>query len=77
MAESRLEGDELTAEALAESLGIPLRTTRRWLASWYRLGVSGVRMVPSRGRTGLAFRASADLPARWLACELPAPRLAA
>lgn len=67
------QGDDLTADDLALAIQQPPRTVRRWLAGWHALGVAGVRTVPSPGRGGVSYRVSADLPARWLACELPSP----
>lgn len=77
MVELRLHGDTLDARSFALAIGVPFRTVARWLAAWRALGVEGVRTVPARGSAGVAYRISPDLPARWLACELPAPRLAA
>lgn len=69
-----IAGADLTADEFARVARVPRRTAQRWLAAWAQLGVEGVRRVPSKGRTGLAFRASPDLPERWARCELPAPQ---
>lgn len=74
MAEVRPQDAELDARGFALAIGEPYSTVIRWLAAWLSLGVCGIRQVPSRGRTGLAFRASPDLPERWARCELPAPQ---
>lgn len=73
VAEVRPQDAELDARSFALAIGRPYRTVARWLAAWLALGVEGVRVVPSRGSAGMAFRVSADLPARWLACALPSP----
>lgn len=77
VAEVRLQDAGLSAHGFALASGLPYSTAARMLAAWFALGVPGVERVPSRARGGLAYRVAPDLPARWLACELPAPRLAA
>lgn len=63
----------LSLAELALSIGQPYRTVARWVAAWHALGVPGICVVRARARGGLSYRVSADLPARWLACELPSP----
>jgi hypothetical protein len=62
---------ELTLVQAAEAMGIHARRLRRWLASWLAQGVAGIRKVPHPG--GYAYAIAADIPERWLACELPSP----
>jgi hypothetical protein len=64
----------LDSGAVARALNISGRTARRWLASWWKAGVAGIRRERSRGRYGERFVASADLPTRWKNLELPPPQ---
>lgn len=73
MAEVRPECAGLSLAELAIAIGQPYRTVARWVVAWHLQGVSGVERVRSRGRGGHSYRVAADLPARWLACELPSP----
>jgi len=73
VAEVRPQGAELDAAQFASAIAVPYSTVARWLPAWLALGVEGVRVVPSRGRGGRAYRVCATLPQRWLACELPDP----
>lgn len=70
----RSQDAELDARGFALAIGRPFRTVARWLGAWHAMGVEGVRVVPSRGSAGVAYRVSPDLPERWARCELPAPQ---
>jgi hypothetical protein len=63
----------LDASDVAEVMRFTRRSALSALARWFKLGVEGIYLVPSRGRYGKRYVCDPSLMERWLDCSLPDP----